>query len=139
MRARGRAAAAALALGLLAACDGDDGEGCGLVDPYVGPSVMVAPVDSVTGAPVANGAGGWVFATGFADSLRVAPPSPNPSAQLVATVPPGTYSLVVRRFGYLDWAVSGVRVRPGRCGGVQPVSLQAKLQPDFRDAAQPGR
>ena len=106
--------------------------GCRFTDCPLGivDAVQVEVRDSVTSAPVAEGAYGSVQDGAFVDSLR--PRSFDSTGTLVglgaAPGRAGTYVVLVRRLGYQDWRATGVVARSGDCG-VLAAFLPARLQP----------
>jgi hypothetical protein len=85
--------------------------------------------DSLTGAPAASGAQLIAQDGAFADTVSFPPNRPELDAQALesARERPGTYTLTVRKPGFIDWIRSGVVVTKGECH-VRPVALTARLQ-----------
>lgn len=90
--------------------------------------------DSLTGQATGDSAIATAAdsAAGYIDTLRVAPGSegrtPEGRARLFIGVVdrPGTYTIHVRKPGYLDWTATGVELAEGACG-VEPLEVLARL------------
>lgn len=97
-------------------------------------AIRVEVRDSLTNAPVAHRALGWIRDGHYVDSLRITwwtgtgPDSLRAVGMSAGPERPGTYDVFLRRSGYLDWQVLGVGVSAGLCG-VEPVKLLARLMP----------
>lgn len=108
--------------------------GCGTDDSRVGfcaaprsLAIEVAVTDSATGAPLAVGAVGSLQSGSFADSLWH---SGGAQPLLYGGSEVGTYDVSVVRPGYAPWSRTNVSVTQlGPCGNVEPVHLDALLQP----------
>lgn len=108
----------------LAGCDSEDGP---VICPAVRrPALVLTVTDSLSGEPRALGVSGYVLAGSRLVPLE--PENPGEPARLVAFGPAGTYSVLVRREGYLPWARSEVRVATDNCGPAT-VELAVRLQP----------
>lgn len=111
--------------------------GCDLID---GPGVIctanfvfglsVAVQDSTTGAPAASGAELIARDGAYADTAGFPPGRPDLDAQPLVSAGerPGTYTVTVRKPGFVDWVRSGVVVTADECH-VHTVELTARLRP----------
>lgn len=84
--------------------------------------------DSVTTLPGARGATLIARDGAFQDSVTIPLASFDELPVELAGSRAGTYSVTVRKNGYLDWTKNGVVVSNAGCG-IDPVTLTAKLQP----------
>jgi hypothetical protein len=90
--------------------------------------------DSITGQATGDSAIATAAdsAAGYIDTLRIAPGSegrtPEGRARLFIGVVdrPGTYTIHVRKPGYLDWTATSVQLAEGACG-VEPLEVLARL------------
>jgi hypothetical protein len=85
--------------------------------------------DSLTGAPAASGAQLIAPDGAFADTVSFPPNRPDLDPQPLPSAweRPGTYTVTVRKSGYVDWVRRGVLVTAGKCH-VRAVALTARLQ-----------
>lgn len=110
--------------------------GCNLVDgdeactSELRFGLRVTVQDSLTGAPAASGAQLIARDGSYADTVSFPPNRPDLDALPLASAPerPGTYTVTVRKAGFLDWVRTGVRVTADECH-VRPVDLTARLRP----------
>ena len=90
--------------------------------------ISVRVRDSVSGAPTASGATLVARDGSYADSVRAVGGLDADAIPLsVAGERAGIYSLTLRKAGFGDWTLQGVRVERGECH-VVPVALTALLQ-----------
>jgi hypothetical protein len=112
---------------LLAAAGCADFFGPKLCTAEARPGLLIAVVDSVTGASVLPGATIIVQNAVFNESATI-PDGPQPSeVYSTAYEAAGTYTVTVRKTGYQDWVRAGVTVTRDECH-VRTVELLAKLQ-----------
>lgn len=101
----------------------------GITCPLIGSDAIIVEIrDAATGAPAAAGATLIVRQGTYADTVQGGPAA---SATLsAASERAGTYDVLVRKPGYQDWTQENVTVRrAGACDRLDPVRLQAELQP----------
>jgi hypothetical protein len=114
-----------LSICAIASCNGD----CVAV---AGPAFLVDVTDARSGAFLAGGSTLVVRGTGGADSVSY-PDYAQPQRSIVipeGRLLPGTYTVEVRRAGYVTWNRSDVLLRDsGDCGHVRAVHLSAQLEP----------
>ena len=91
------------------------------------PPILVEVRDRTTGAPAAQGAGGWIRKGSFTAPLL--PAQPSEPLVLASEGGPGFYDVVVQKTGYSTWTRNGVWVQGGKCGVDRSVVLKADLQP----------
>jgi hypothetical protein len=108
--------AVAVLLPALAACNRDI-TACPSIEHY---AITVVILDSVTQAPTAEGAIGYVQDGDYLDSMVVTgtggpPDGRTPVAMSAAFGRPGVYDVHVSKVGYRDWATHGVVVERARC------------------------
>ena len=109
---------------LCSACSGKDSLDSLVCTGEFVPGVVVEVRDSLSGAPLAQGARGVVREGAFTDSLR-----PRTVASLQAAGErPGNYTVTVVHSGYAEWVLPGVQVQHGVCH-VRTAIVQALLQP----------
>ena len=106
----------------LAACN----SGAVLCPQVITPPVLVEVRDRTTGAPAAQGAGGFIRKGGFTSPLL--PAQPSEPLVLASAGGPGFYKVVVQKTGYSTWT-SNAWVQGGSCGVNKSVVLKADLQP----------
>ena len=95
------------------------------------PGLIVHVHDGQTGLYAASGSTVVARSGTYADSLRVATTAADSVAVWLADNRPGTYDVVVRKAGYLDWTQTGVVVVPGAAPCPQLVTttnVDARLQ-----------
>jgi hypothetical protein len=110
--------------------------GTGPCDLSIRPAIVVEIRHAQTNGPLADSAAGVVIDGSYSDSLRAwqlfAGPVTAPILERYAAPErAGTYTVFVKRAGFQDWSISGVRVRDdgGYCNGVRTVTLQANMMP----------
>lgn len=109
----------------VAACGGSTAPGVGFCTAPASIAIELGVRDSATGAPLADSAMGTVSTTSYQDSLHHVA---GVDSLLIGGNQLGSYTIVVRHRGYLDWNTTGVVVsRQGVCGNVVPVELAALL------------
>jgi hypothetical protein len=114
------------ALLLTAAC-GTEAQPLGYCTAPRSLAIEVAVTDSASGLARADSAVGSLQSGNYADSLHH---SLGSSLLLSGGSELGTYEVSVSRPGYLAWSRIGVAVtQVGPCGNVEPVHLDARLQP----------
>ena len=85
-----------------------------VVCPAIGIAGLIVHVhDGQTGLFAASGSTVVARSGTYADSLRVATNAADSFGVQLAENRPGTYDVVVRKAGYLDWTQTGVVVVPG--------------------------
>jgi hypothetical protein len=116
----------ALAAVALAACDLVEGPICTGVFVW---GLRVTVQDSVTGAPAASGAQLIARDGAYADTSAFPPDRPDLDGQplVAAGERPGTYTVTVRKSGFMEWVRTGVVVTADECH-VRPVDVAARLQ-----------
>jgi len=91
--------------------------------------LQVSVQDSVTGAPAASGAELIAREGAYADTSRF--PANRPDLDDLPLVGAGeragTYTVTVRKAGFVDWERDGIVVTADECH-VRPVHLSARLQ-----------
>ncbi|HEX6629228.1 MAG TPA: hypothetical protein VF105_14860 [Gemmatimonadaceae bacterium] len=107
----------------LAACN----SGTVVCAASITPPILVEVRDRTTGAPAAQGAGGWIKKGTFTSPLF--PAQPSEPLVLASEGGPGFYEVVVQKTGYSTWTKNGVWVQGGKCGVDKSVVLKADLQP----------
>ena len=108
-----------------AACGSSTGPAVGFCTAPASIAIELGVRDSASGAPLADSATGTVSTTSYQDSLHHVA---GVDSLLFGGNQLGSYTIVVRHPGYLDWTRSGVVVsREGRCGNVIPVELATLL------------
>jgi hypothetical protein len=112
----------------LGACDAFDSPPVFCTDNFVW-GIQVEVQDSVTSAPSASGAEVIARDGAYADTASYPPNRPDlDDLPLVgAGERAGTYTVTVRKSGFLDWERSDVVVTADECH-VRPVALTARLQ-----------
>jgi hypothetical protein len=91
------------------------------------PDVIVTVLDSLTGAPAADGATLLTVDLDAGGARVDSVTGQSNAAMLVGTGEgPGRFSVVVRKAGYRDWTKAEVIVRDG-CPSIHTVSLTARL------------
>ena len=111
---------------LAAACNSEDSR-VGFCAAPRSLAIEVAVTDSASGLALADSAAGSLVAGNHADSLQHVSAS---SLLLVGGSALGTYDVSVARPGYASWSRTSVAVtQTGQCGNVEPVHLDARLQP----------
>jgi hypothetical protein len=100
---------------------------CAPLPPW---AVAVDVRDSVTDAPLVDGARGAVHLDGHIDSLRPQPIYLFPDTVLVGGESEGIVEVRVERPGYAPWIAAGVRTRlvGSPCAGWDTQALTARLQ-----------
>lgn len=98
-----------------------------LCPAWIPPPILVEVRDRSTGAPAAQGAGGWINDGSF--TSPVLPAQPGEPLVLASAGGPGFYEVVVQKAGYSTWTRRGIWVRGGSCGVNKSVHLKADLQP----------
>jgi hypothetical protein len=89
------------------------------------PGIVVTVSDSITSAPAAQGASGFVHSGSRSTAFE---PSRPDATQLWAFVPTGRYTVTVEKAGYARWEANNVRVQKDGCGAIS-AELNARLQP----------
>jgi hypothetical protein len=91
--------------------------------------LRVTVQDSVTGAPAASGAQLIARDGAYADTSAFPPDRPDLDGQPLvgAGERPGTYTVTVRKSGFMEWVRTGVVVTADECH-VRPVDVAARLQ-----------
>ena len=127
-RRRLRPALLALATFALGACEALDSLPVDCTDNFVW-GLQVQVQDSVTSAPSASGAQLIARDGAYADTASYPPNRPDlDDLPLVgAGERAGTYTVTVRKSGFLDWERSNVVVTADECH-VRPVALTARLK-----------
>jgi hypothetical protein len=117
-------------LQLVGACSSGDPEHPGFVcTAEVRAGVSVTVTDGVSGQPLSGVTGELVGTDGYTETAGPSPGGQASSNTLAfAYERAGTYSLTLRRDGYLDWRLSDITVTRDPCH-VQTVSLQAAMVP----------
>ena len=95
------------------------------------PGLIVHVHDGQTGLYAASGSTVVARSGTYADSLRVAVTAADSAGVWLVANRPGTYDVVVRKAGYLDWTQTGVVVVPGAAPCPQLVTttnVDARLQ-----------
>jgi hypothetical protein len=105
--------------------------GCSVFDPLTctteaRPAITVGVLDSITDAPVGEGA--TITATDGASVYSVITNDEYPGPYQLAHEKSGEYTVTVQKSGYARWSREGVRVTRGECH-VRTVELTALLQP----------
>ena len=118
----------ALVTFVLGACDALDSPPVYCTDNFVW-GLQVQVEDSITSAPSASGAQLIARDGAYADTASYAPNRPDlDDLPLVAAGErAGTYTVTVRKSGFLDWERSNVVVTADECH-VRPVALTARLE-----------
>jgi hypothetical protein len=114
---------------LLGGCDIVDGGREVMCTGEMRPGILVAVRDSLTDAPLAPGAELIVRDGTYADTTAFPPNEPAAETQRLAAAyeRAGTYTVTVRKAGFVDWVRTGVVVTADECH-VQTVSLIARLK-----------
>jgi hypothetical protein len=103
-----------------------------VVCPAIGIAGLIVHVhDGQTGLYAASGSTVVARSGTYADSLRVATTASDSDGVWLAANRPGTYDVIVRKTGYLDWTQTGVVVVPGAAPCPQNVTttnVDARLQ-----------
>ena len=97
-----------------------------LCPQQIAPPILIEVRDRTTGAPAAQGAGGFIKKGSFTSPLF--PAQPSEPLVLASTGGPGLYYVVVQKTGYSTWT-SNAWVQGGSCGVNKSVHLKADLQP----------
>lgn len=94
------------------------------------PAVQITVVDSVRAtSPTANPV--FIFTNAAGTAMRTLQSPQQNIAIFNGYGPAGTYKAVVQADGYRDYVRDGINVtnNTGKCGGVNTVSLLARMQP----------
>jgi hypothetical protein len=118
----------ALSAFALGACDSLDSGPIACTDIFLW-GLHVAVQDSATGTPSASGAQLIARDGAYADTSSFPPNRPDlDGLHLVAAGErEGTYTVTVRKAGFVDWERSGIVVTADECH-VRPVALTARLK-----------
>ena len=91
------------------------------------PGIVVTVTDSLSGVMPASTLTAIALEGAYRDSVSYAAPAASALTISLASERAGTYSVTVRKPGYLDWVKNGVTVTKDVCH-VTTVALNAKLK-----------
>lgn len=92
---------------------------------WIVPPIRVQVREKASGLPAAQGT---LVTFRKGTQYAIVRPATAEQVEVVAHGGPGTYSVLVQKEGYEDWASNAVRVRGNQCGVVETVILRAYLE-----------